>query len=180
MKSSIRYCSEKIIHRKILCTIPCSAYLHFTHFKSCKCSPPQYFRKKPLIGWHGCGSSNQKPHSEQPSANQQPLLHPITKRASTSLQAVALLSHVAWSSCADADGLSSSRGFQGRAIMYKTLKLATVLVLTYMVCWTPYNIVSMLPHALQHYPSLFYLHHLIALNSVINPLVYRTVGRFIS
>lgn len=62
-----------------------------------------------------------------------------------------------------------------RKMKRRTFLLSASLVVFYLLCWTPYNIVAMLgiewiDESPMHW--IFYFRHLIGLNSTLNPLIY--------
>lgn len=52
-------------------------------------------------------------------------------------------------------------------------RVSTLLVCLYCFSWTPYCIVALFDHSSIRQTALFYFHHLIILNSALNPLLYR-------
>lgn len=64
-----------------------------------------------------------------------------------------------------------------RRMKYRSLKITVLIVLTYVVCWLPYNILSL--WSILHYSSyvivedyVYFCYGLVAVNAVINPFIY--------
>lgn len=67
-----------------------------------------------------------------------------------------------------------------RRMKTRTFLLSALLVILYMLCWAPYNIVAILniersDDGPMHW--VYYFHHLIGVNSALNPLIYGMAWR---
>ncbi len=62
----------------------------------------------------------------------------------------------------------------------KAVRISVLLVVAYIVCWLPYNALSLWqlfdPVGYAQYEYIHFLHGLIVFNSVINPFLYGMFG----
>lgn len=64
-----------------------------------------------------------------------------------------------------------------RRIKTRAFLLSALLVMVYLLCWAPYNLITILDISFSSetddsIPWVFFFHHLIAANSALNPLIY--------